>query len=122
MHRPKCIPEHVTGIIITCSGDRITRPIFSTVDIGRAHEIHQFGVPCPVSRNVGLPLVIYRHLRENPMTMHRTPDLDNQIATYLMIDPESGFAPPEYVESLFSALQGHSIASNNLDGSSVLER
>lgn len=62
-------------------------------EIPPEHEIHRVGILCPVSQRVGLPLVIYRHL-EADLRRHDA-SLDNQVATYLMIDPHSGFAPPE---------------------------
>ncbi|KAJ7170908.1 hypothetical protein C8R43DRAFT_875290, partial [Mycena crocata] len=66
------------------------------VSIDATHRIHTRDVVCPVSAQVGLPIVMYRHLQTNPLSMRRDAGLDNQRATFLMIDPESGFAPPEW--------------------------
>ncbi|KDQ12018.1 hypothetical protein BOTBODRAFT_34876 [Botryobasidium botryosum FD-172 SS1] len=51
------------------------------------------GVVSPVSRLIGVPLVIIRHAQES--SQH-----DNQAATYLMIDPESGLAPYSWQQSV----------------------
>jgi len=101
LHKPQCaappLSEHVRGIIIPCNADkRKGAGIFQTIDIEPTHRIHSHGEVCPVSEQVGLPLVMYRHLQENPLYMTRDAGLDNQIATYLMIGPESGFAPPNW--------------------------
>ncbi|KAK7039541.1 MYND-type domain-containing protein [Favolaschia claudopus] len=97
LHKTRCSPPlpegTVRGIIMRCEGDP---GFFDEVDLGPDHPIHTQGIVCPVSAQVGLPIVIYRHLKENPLDMRRDPELDNQRATYLMIDPESGFAPPEW--------------------------
>ncbi|KAF7325861.1 MYND-type domain-containing protein [Mycena kentingensis (nom. inval.)] len=96
-HKATCRPSQVRGITIACEGDmRRNGGLFKEIDIDAAHPIHSQGVVCPMSAKVGLPIVIYRHLRENPLTMTRTPNLDNQRATYLMINPVDGFAPPEW--------------------------
>ncbi|KAJ7481653.1 hypothetical protein FB451DRAFT_133796 [Mycena latifolia] len=98
-HKPLCVPAppegSVRGMILGCESD-ITNYTFNEVDLDAAHPIHTQGIVCPVSAQVGLPLVIYRHLRADPSSMDRDPGLDNQRATFLMIDPESGFAPPEW--------------------------
>jgi hypothetical protein len=67
------------------------------VEIGPSHGIHRTGKVGPVSKIVGHPLVIYRHVPWMPPAGRQDPSLDNQIATYLMIEAGDGFAPPEYV-------------------------
>lgn len=90
------MPGYVQGIVISCVADkRRGAGIFETKDIEPTHKIYKQGEVCPLSLQVGLPLVMYRHLHENPLYMTRDEGLDNQIATYLMIAPKSGFAPPE---------------------------
>ena len=49
--------------------------------------------PLPVSVRIGYPLVMKRVV---PTALPRGPDTDNRHATWLMIDPETGFAPPEW--------------------------
>jgi len=90
------------GVIIPCEGDKRAgrRGIFQAVEIQPSDEIHRLGVPSPVLQRAGLPIVIYRHLKEDPLSIPRTPNLDNQIATYLMIDPDSGMAPPHWQQGV----------------------
>ncbi|KAF8190350.1 hypothetical protein K438DRAFT_2018688 [Mycena galopus ATCC 62051] len=85
----------VRGIVILCDSE-IRNGIFNEVDVDATHPIHIQGVACPVSAQVGLPIVMYRHLKQDPLKMRPDARLDNQKATYLMIDPESGFAPPQW--------------------------
>ncbi|RDB17649.1 hypothetical protein Hypma_001239 [Hypsizygus marmoreus] len=95
-HKRNCIPAHVEGIIINCERDRRHGGIFQPVDIPATHEIHRLGEIAPVSKAVGLPLVVYRHIREPWMARPDDASLDNQIATFLMIKTHDGFAAPEY--------------------------
>ncbi|KAJ7640878.1 hypothetical protein DFH06DRAFT_1215498 [Mycena polygramma] len=99
-HKTVCSPPlpegTVRGMIIACDADRRSGLGFTEIDLDKTHPIHTQGIVCPVSAKVGLPIVIYRHLKENPLSMRRDPGLDNQKATFLMIDPVSGFAPPEW--------------------------
>ncbi|KAJ7266907.1 hypothetical protein B0H12DRAFT_139419 [Mycena haematopus] len=83
----------VRGMVISCDSEIRRKGIFYEIDLEATHPIHTHGIVCPVSAQVGLPIVMYRHLREDPLKMLRDPGLDNQKATYLMIDPISGFAP-----------------------------
>ncbi|KAJ7163742.1 hypothetical protein C8R46DRAFT_1101217 [Mycena filopes] len=95
-HKVTCSrPSVVRGIVLGCQSDS-RNGIFNEIDLDATHPIHSQGTTCPLSAQVGLPIVIYRHLRENPLSMRHDAGLDNQRATYLMIDPESGFAPPEW--------------------------
>ncbi|KAJ6495263.1 hypothetical protein C8R45DRAFT_165522 [Mycena sanguinolenta] len=86
----------VPGMVIPCDSEIGRHGIFREIDLEAAHPIHTHGIVCPVSAQVGLPIVMYRHLKEDPLDMDRDAGLDNQKATYLMIDPISGFAPPEW--------------------------
>ncbi|KAF7360434.1 MYND-type domain-containing protein [Mycena venus] len=98
-HKALCSPPlpegTVRGMILSCESES-RNGIFHEIDLDATHPIHTQGIVCPVSAQVGLPIVIYRHLKEDPLEMRRDPGLDNQRATYLMIAPESGFAPPEW--------------------------
>ncbi|KAL4071640.1 hypothetical protein V8B97DRAFT_415480 [Scleroderma yunnanense] len=67
--------EPVIGIRIACNADR--------------DEGAQIFTP---TSQVGLPIIVYRHHQDNPLTMIGDAGLDNQIATYLMIEPSTGFA------------------------------
>lgn len=85
----------VRGVTIHCENDkRRGAGIFQITDLSPTHNIHTEGVLCPVSVKIGLPIIMYRHLRGDPLAAARDAGLDNQIATYLMVDPRSGFAPP----------------------------
>ncbi|KDQ12019.1 hypothetical protein BOTBODRAFT_176789 [Botryobasidium botryosum FD-172 SS1] len=56
-------------------------------------EILAAGVVSPISQLIGVPLVIHRHMQEDSLQMPLDASLDNQAATYLMVSPESGYAP-----------------------------
>jgi len=58
------------------------------------------GVVSPISRLIGVPLVISRHMAEDPLAIPRQASLDNQAVTYLMIDPESGYASPSWQQCI----------------------
>jgi hypothetical protein len=45
-----------------------------------------------VSKIVGLPIVVYRHIQTPWMNRAYDVGLGNQIATYLMIEADDGFA------------------------------
>lgn len=51
----------------------------------------------PVSQLIGVPLLIHREHEELPLDTPNIAEKDNQSVTYLMIDPETGFAAPRYV-------------------------
>ncbi|KII83211.1 hypothetical protein PLICRDRAFT_119711 [Plicaturopsis crispa FD-325 SS-3] len=97
IHKPRCcfpILSETWAVTVTCDEDRRGPPFRSTV-VGSAHGIHTYGVPSPVSSLVSVPILVYRHIREGSLSMTTRKGLDNQIVTYLMIDPLTGFAPPE---------------------------
>ncbi|KAF9456700.1 hypothetical protein BDZ94DRAFT_1275017 [Collybia nuda] len=96
-HKQVCIPENVLGVVIHCNAERRHSGIFESVNIGRSHEIYSTGKIAPVSKMVGHPLVVYRH---HPPPSRQSPSLDNQIATYLMIETSDGFALPEWQNSV----------------------
>lgn len=99
-HRQQCRPPSIQGIVIGCNNDRY-RGTFRPIDIQPTHPIHSAGQVCPVSRVVGLPIIIYRHTQAGDGGV----ELDNAIATYLMIDPTDGFAPLEWVSNRDSFLK-----------------
>ncbi|KAG5636059.1 hypothetical protein H0H81_009230 [Sphagnurus paluster] len=83
-------------MVIRCNQDRVGGGPFRSIEIRPDHPIHQLGEIASVSKAIKLPLVVYRHLRDTWMDREDDPKLDNQIATYLMIDKKTGFAPPIY--------------------------
>ncbi|KAH0833863.1 hypothetical protein J3R83DRAFT_11030 [Lanmaoa asiatica] len=100
-HRTKCTPapsqksrlppSKVWGVTIACNADRArgARP-FEAKIIDPSHAIHTQGILCPLFQQVGFPLVLFRHLPDDPASMTRDPELDNQIAAHLMTHPNPG--------------------------------
>jgi len=70
------------------------------VDISSEHVMFKgAGYLSPISQLIGQPILVYRHLQDDPLGYLSHPlreHLDNQSVTYLMIDPESGFAPARW--------------------------
>ncbi|KAI6046620.1 hypothetical protein EDC04DRAFT_3052959 [Pisolithus marmoratus] len=90
--------DSVVGIIIACDGDRGRGSrVFTPTTIHPSHPIWAHGQSSPLFRQVGLPLIVYRDHPGNPLTMVGNAGLDNQIATFLMIEPGTGFAGIEWV-------------------------
>ncbi|KAI9573378.1 hypothetical protein HD554DRAFT_2012827 [Boletus coccyginus] len=87
----RVLPYKVLGVTIACNADRArgARP-FETKVIDPSHAIHVRGIPCPLFRQVGFPLVLFRHLPDEPASMTRDPGLDNQLAAHLMTHPSTG--------------------------------
>ncbi|KIJ31447.1 hypothetical protein M422DRAFT_234542 [Sphaerobolus stellatus SS14] len=85
----------VTGIIIGCEGDRGSYTLFQPVEIDEKHPIHRLGVHAPLSNIIGLLFKVYRHVPRSRVSGVSGAGLDNQIATYLMIEKD-GFAGPEW--------------------------
>ncbi|KAG5643657.1 hypothetical protein DXG03_000537 [Asterophora parasitica] len=83
-------------MVIHCNRDRETEGTFQPIAIRPDHPIHRLGETASVSKVIKLPLTVYRHERKPWMDRDEDASLDNQIATYLMINSRSGYAPPEY--------------------------
>jgi len=62
---------------------------WSAITLPADHPVFSQPVP-PVPGLIGVPLVLHRIGTQSANRV----DLDNQIATYISIDAESGFAPP----------------------------
>ena len=97
VHKPFCkeaadpnVPA--MAVIVPCEGEK-TSGLFHTVQLHTTHEIHRLGSLSPISQLVGLPIVLFRHLGTDAFATPNNPSLDNRIATHLMIDPDTGFAP-----------------------------
>ena len=56
--------------------------------------------PVPISLKIGFPLLVWRPTSES----ERGPLTDNQHATWLMIDPTTGFAPAEWQSGVGNVL------------------
>ncbi|KFA68155.1 hypothetical protein S40285_10673 [Stachybotrys chlorohalonatus IBT 40285] len=80
----------VQAVIIRCGIDQHTSGLsqWSSITIPADHPVFWQPVP-PLAQRLNIPIAIHREGTKSP----NRADLDNQIATYLAIDPESGFAP-----------------------------
>ncbi|KAI1801814.1 hypothetical protein F4811DRAFT_532900 [Daldinia bambusicola] len=83
--------ESILGVIIRCDGERATKAPWSAVMLNPDHVVFSEKVP-PIPTLIGIPLAIRRLGTRAADRCY----LDNQIVTYLNIDAESGFAPPEW--------------------------
>ncbi|WEW61540.1 hypothetical protein PRK78_007030 [Emydomyces testavorans] len=81
----------IQAVIVRCEGERGKFPPWSATTIPADHPVFSQPVP-PIPALIEVPLVVHRVGTQSP----NRPDLDNQIATYLNIDADSGFAPPEW--------------------------
>lgn len=73
---------------------------WTEVELGTKDSIWKSGVRVPISDIFEVPLIVKRHLKEHPFDIDRDHGLDNQPITYLMINPATGFAPPEWQENV----------------------
>ncbi|KAF9234412.1 hypothetical protein BU15DRAFT_52641 [Melanogaster broomeanus] len=81
----------VMGVTIACDADRARGArAFEARIIHPSHAIYTRGLICPLFQQVGFPLILCRHLTDDPSTMLRDPGLDNQIAAHLMTHPSTG--------------------------------
>jgi len=83
--------ETVQAVIVRCDGERRKFMPWSATTLPADHPVFSQPVP-PVPGLIGVPLVLYRVGTRST----NQAELDNQIATYISIDDESGFAPPEW--------------------------
>jgi len=81
--------ESIQAVIVRCNVDKRNSLPWSATTIPTDHPVFSQPVP-PVPALIEVQLVLHR---VGTQSTNRT-DLDNQIATYLNIDPNSGFAPP----------------------------
>ncbi|KLO09176.1 hypothetical protein SCHPADRAFT_879660 [Schizopora paradoxa] len=95
-------PATVKAVDVTGGHNMPFCPI--AVEISADHEIFNGkGVLSPVSKLIGHPILIYRHLQDEPLNylFHpRREHFDNQSVTYLMIDPETTVAPPRWQQGI----------------------
>ncbi|KAH0600504.1 hypothetical protein MHUMG1_01501 [Metarhizium humberi] len=81
----------VQAVIVRCDSEKRRLPPWSATTIPADHAVFSQQVP-PVPGLISIPLVLHRM---GTKSANRA-DLDNQIATYLNIDSDSGFAPPTW--------------------------
>ncbi|KAI6156293.1 hypothetical protein EDD17DRAFT_1489556 [Pisolithus thermaeus] len=85
-------PSHaVVGVTIACNAERAQgAPALQTSIIQPSHPIYHCGLPSPISHSFGFPLLLYRHITDDPSKMIRHPGLDNQTAMHLLTQPSTG--------------------------------
>ena len=82
----------IQAVTIWCNLERrVKRERWSATTIPADHPVFSKQV-MPVPALIEVPLVVYRL----GTSSDNVADLDNQAATYLNIDPDSGFAPPAW--------------------------
>lgn len=81
----------IQAVIVRCDVEKGKFAPWSATTIPADHPVFSQPVP-PVPGLIEVPLVLYRVGTQSA----NQADLNNQIATYLNIDAESGFAPPEW--------------------------
>ena len=81
----------VQAVIVRCDFEKLKDAPWSATMIPENHPVFSEAVP-PIPALVEVPLVIHRVGTQS----RNRDDLDNQIATYLNIDLESGFAPSQW--------------------------
>ncbi|KAJ7146373.1 hypothetical protein C8R44DRAFT_864143 [Mycena epipterygia] len=93
--------DQVKAVSVWCKKDMRTtgRGTFNATTIAGDDPIFNLD-PLPVSVHLGCPLV----MRQTGTTSTNQADLDCQIATYLAIDPSSGFAPEEWQSRVGSVI------------------
>ncbi|KLO09175.1 hypothetical protein SCHPADRAFT_931318 [Schizopora paradoxa] len=95
---PSTVPSVVKAVDLTGGYNIPFHPI--DVEISSNHEIFNgAGHLSPLSILVGQPILVYRHLRDDPYDYECHPqreELDNLSVTHMMINPKSGFAPARW--------------------------
>jgi len=83
----------IQAVTVPCMLEQKSTPLFSATTISSDHIV--FSKPVlPIPGLIEIPLVMHKVLTWSTGTSRA--DLDNQIATYLNIDADSGFAPPAW--------------------------
>jgi hypothetical protein len=84
-------PGSIQAVMVRCDAEKRKLPPWSSTAIPADHPVFSQTV-APISALIEIPLVLHR---VGTRSANRA-DLDNQIATYLNIDAENGFAPPAW--------------------------
>lgn len=80
----------VKGVTIACKADRArSGRTFETIIVEPSHPVWKSSMYSPISQHINFPLLLYRHTSDDPMTMRHDPGLDNQLATHLLIRPDT---------------------------------
>ncbi|KLO09171.1 hypothetical protein SCHPADRAFT_858154 [Schizopora paradoxa] len=92
------VPTVVKAVDLTGGFNMPFHPI--DVEISSNHEMFRgAGILSPLSRLIGQPILIYRHLRDDAHKYINHPErqnYDNQAVTHMMIDPSTGYAAPRW--------------------------
>eukprot|EP00741_Cyanophora_paradoxa_P018080 tig00021037_g17457.t1 len=96
---PKPAEEAPLQAVRIAAGGRCGEP--KNVRLGRGGPIFQRGEPSPVLHLLGVPVRVAREADHSHLP--RTGRLDNQMATFFMIEPVSGFAPPKWESNVGDA-------------------
>ncbi|KDQ12017.1 hypothetical protein BOTBODRAFT_176787 [Botryobasidium botryosum FD-172 SS1] len=93
---PTYIPVNVPAVDLLGGNELPFNPREVVLSLARCEELMSAGVLSPISRMIGVPLVLFRHFQ------YRSADtrLDNQAITYLMLDPEHGYTPSEWQQGI----------------------
>ncbi|KAJ7099461.1 hypothetical protein B0H15DRAFT_547601 [Mycena belliarum] len=93
--------NEIQAVVVWCAKDKRTpgRGTFNATTVAQNDPIFDLS-PLPVSTRIDCPLV----MRRTGTTSPDRADLDCQIATFLAIDPRSGFAPPEWQSHIGSVI------------------
>ena len=86
------------GIVIACEGDKLRgEPQLKVTDIPSSHPMfkEEGRITCPISLLIGVPLVVHRHLTDDPLEARNDPSLKNDVIATLMVQPREGGTPRE---------------------------
>lgn len=92
-------PGPIQAVIVRCNVERGRFPPWSATTIPADHPVFSQQVP-PVPGLINIPLVLHRMGTQSA----NKADLDNQIATYLNIEADHGFAPQEWQSNVGTVL------------------
>mmetsp|Transcript_52587 Transcript_52587/g.87410 ORF Transcript_52587/g.87410 Transcript_52587/m.87410 type:complete len:232 (+) Transcript_52587:92-787(+) len=88
-------------LYMPCKGENVC-PITGPEFLHPDDPIFTKGTLSPLSSLIGLPLRFLRVDKRPSLSIPRTAKLDNQPVTYMMIDPVTGFAHPEWQQGIGS--------------------
>ncbi|KAH6707851.1 hypothetical protein DL95DRAFT_450274 [Leptodontidium sp. 2 PMI_412] len=96
LHKTRCqfLQNHPPGAepqAISCVKIHSPHTRYEAVEISSDHAVFNTK-PLPITAKCGYPLVMFREVEG----LQRGPGTDNQHATWLNINPKSGFAPPDW--------------------------
>ncbi|KAI2610256.1 uncharacterized protein GGS25DRAFT_254408 [Hypoxylon fragiforme] len=82
----------IPAVILRCEKEKQNHPPWSAVNLASDHLAFEENPVSPISALIEVPLMLHRVHSQFKNQWEQ----DNQIATYLMIDPITGFAPPQW--------------------------